>query len=61
MSTRSELLDLERRFWSATGDPDLWRDRFADDGMVVLEKGLMDKATVMSDPGGHGTLGRVLD
>jgi hypothetical protein len=48
MSTRSELLDLEHRFWSATGDPDFWRERFADDGVVVLEMGMMDKATVMS-------------
>jgi hypothetical protein len=44
-----ELLALERRFWEAGGDPDFYRERFADDGRCVFGSGTMDKdATVAS-------------
>lgn len=44
------LVDLEERFWlEGGGNPDFWRAHFADDGIVALPFGLMDKdATVQA-------------
>lgn len=41
---RDELVALEERFWlEGGGNPDLWRSHFADDGVVALPFGIMDK------------------
>jgi hypothetical protein len=42
---RAALVDLERRFWlQGAGAPDFWRTHFADDGLVALPLGIMDKS-----------------
>jgi hypothetical protein len=42
-----ELLELERGFWAVTGDADVYRARFAEDGICVFGFGMLDKqATV---------------
>lgn len=39
-----EVLELERRFWTeGGGSPAFWRAHFADDGIVALGMGPMDK------------------
>lgn len=45
-----ELIGLEERFWlEGGGNPDFWQDHFADDGVVALPFGVMDKdATVQA-------------
>jgi hypothetical protein len=44
-----DLLELERGFWGAAGDPDFYRRRFADAGRCVFGFGTLDKdATVAS-------------
>ena len=43
----SEIVGLERRFWEAADDPDFYRERFADEGIVALERGLLDKPAVL--------------
>lgn len=48
MSLLDELLPIERRFWAAGGDPDFYRDHFADDGRCVFGPGIMDKDTVVA-------------
>ena len=41
---RGAILALEQRFWfEGGGDPAFWREHFADDGVVALRFGLMDK------------------
>jgi hypothetical protein len=41
---RDEVLKLEERFWlQGGGDPDFWRTHFAEDGVVALPFGLLDK------------------
>ncbi|MFZ0625537.1 MAG: nuclear transport factor 2 family protein [Acidimicrobiia bacterium] len=50
-----DLIELERRFWERAGDAEFWHRHFADDGVIVLPSGHMDKATVVgiqanSDP-----------
>jgi hypothetical protein len=43
-SIRDELVALEERFWlEGGGSPDFWRSHFADDGVVALPFGIMDK------------------
>lgn len=48
-----ELVDLEERFWiEGGGSPDFWQAHFADDGVVALPFGIMDKdATVQAMSG----------
>ena len=42
---RDELVALEERFWlEGGGNPDFWRAHFADDGVVALPFGIMDKS-----------------
>ena len=44
-----EAEELERRFWSAAGDPAFYREHFADEGRCVFFFGVLDKdATVAS-------------
>jgi hypothetical protein len=44
-----DLLELERGFWGAAGDPGFYRRWFADDGRCVFGFGTLDKeATVDS-------------
>lgn len=52
MSLREQLLELEKRFWDASGDPGFWREHFDEDGVIALSMGLMDKDTVVSAQGG---------
>jgi hypothetical protein len=40
----AELVELEKRFWiEGGGRPGFWQAHFADDGVVVLPIGIMDK------------------
>jgi hypothetical protein len=44
-SIRDELVALEERFWlEGGGNSELWRTHFADDGVVALPFGIMDKS-----------------
>jgi hypothetical protein len=47
MSLREELIALERRFWESAGDPDFYRERFADDGVMAFHFGVMMKPDVV--------------
>jgi hypothetical protein len=41
---RDGLVDLEERFWlEGGGNPSFWRRHLADDGLVALPLGIMDK------------------
>lgn len=52
----AEVLDLERQFWLIGGvRPAFWQEHFADDGIIALPMGIMDKAqtvAVMGESGG---------
>lgn len=43
----NELLELENGFWGAAGAPGFYQANFAQDGVIVLAMGIMDKAQVM--------------
>ena len=44
-----EILELEWRFWTeGGGSAAFWGAHFADDGIVALEMGLLDKSDTMS-------------
>lgn len=43
----STILDLERRFWAAAGDPDFYREWLADDGVMAFHIGVLDKGAVV--------------
>jgi hypothetical protein len=47
MSLHTELRELEERFWGAAGDAEFWNEHFADEGVIALAMGLMDKRTVV--------------
>ena len=47
MSIESELLEVEQRFWQASGDPDFWAEHFNDEGVVGLPIGLMNKESTL--------------
>jgi hypothetical protein len=49
---RDALIDLEKRFWRAAGDPGFYRDHFADDGMMAFPIGLMSKPEVVAATSG---------
>lgn len=43
-----ELIDLEERFWlQGGGNPDFWSTHFAEEGVVALPFGIMDKNGTM--------------
>lgn len=47
-SRRDELVALEERFWlEGGGNPGFWRSHFAEDGVVALPFGIMDKNQTM--------------
>lgn len=48
-----DALVVERRFWTeGGGNPEFWREHFADGGLVVLPMGVLDKqATVAAMAG----------
>jgi hypothetical protein len=46
---RRDVVDLERRFWTeGGGNPTFWSEHFADDGVVALPMGVLDKAQTMA-------------
>jgi hypothetical protein len=47
MSVREELIELEGAFWRAGGDPGFYRDRFADDGVMAFNVGIMTKHQIL--------------
>jgi hypothetical protein len=47
MSIEDTVLDLEGRFWMAAGDPDFYRENFADDGVMAFHIGVMGKEDVV--------------
>ena len=47
MSLETELLDIEHRFWEASGDPHFWQDHFNEEGVIALTLGVMDKRSVL--------------
>jgi hypothetical protein len=48
MDMRDELIELERDFWGAAGDPEHYELRFADDGIMAFDVGVMDKPAVLA-------------
>lgn len=48
MSVHTDLRELEERFWRAGGDPEFWDRSFAEDGVIALATGLMDKHAVVA-------------
>jgi hypothetical protein len=42
-----ELLELERRFWHAGGDPGFYERHVADDGRCVFGMGILDKPATL--------------
>jgi Domain of unknown function (DUF4440) len=38
----SQLVEIERAFWAASGDPEFYRGHLAKDGMIVLAEGATD-------------------
>lgn len=48
MGTRDELIGLEREFWGAAGKPEHYERRFADDGVMAFDVGVMDKPAVLA-------------
>lgn len=43
MALLDELIELERGFWEATGNPDYYRQHMADEGLAVFSMGVMRK------------------
>ncbi len=43
----TELIELERGFWRATGSGDYYREHMAADGLCVLPAGVLDKNTTV--------------
>ncbi len=54
MDLEETLLDLERQFWQAAGDPDFYRGGFADDGVMAFHVGIMNKAEILRSMDGAG-------
>jgi hypothetical protein len=52
---KDEIIQLEKSFWERANDPDFFRERFADDGLAIMEPsgGYFDKdqAIEMSSKG----------
>jgi hypothetical protein len=48
VSLLDDLLDLERRFWGAGGDPAFYREHFAENGRCVFGIGILDKAATLT-------------
>jgi hypothetical protein len=46
-----DVLDVERSFWTSSGDQDFYRSHVADEGLFVLSMGVMDKAAVIEAMG----------
>lgn len=46
-TVEDQVLELEHRFWKAAGDPQFYRDRFADDGVMAFHVGVMGKDEVV--------------
>ena len=47
MALHEELLELEHGFWDAAGDGDFYRRHMAEDGLLLIPFGILDKeATV---------------
>lgn len=42
------LIELERRFWDAAGDPDFYQTHLADDAVMAFHIGVMDKPAVVA-------------
>lgn len=48
MSTKADILAIERGFWTHADDPRYFEDHYADDGMTVLEPmGVIGKETAV--------------
>ncbi|HSJ83788.1 MAG TPA: nuclear transport factor 2 family protein [Acidimicrobiia bacterium] len=45
---RHELIALERSFWESAGDPQFYRENFADDGVMAFNIGTMGKDEVVA-------------
>jgi hypothetical protein len=48
VTDNDRLLELESAFWKSAGDPGFSHENFADDGVMALPVGLMNKPQVMS-------------
>lgn len=48
MKVRKQIIDLEKRFWRAAGNPDFYRSKFAEEGVMAFPVGLMGKAEVLA-------------
>jgi hypothetical protein len=47
MQGHDHLVSLEERFWESAGNPDFYRENFADNGVMALPVGLMTKTQVV--------------
>jgi hypothetical protein len=54
MGRREDLVGFERDFWQAAGDPDFYREHFADDGRCVFGVGILDKEATVASMYGAG-------
>lgn len=52
MTPTDDLLELENRFWSASGDRDFWDGNFAQEGLVVVPGQIMEKRAVVDAQSG---------
>lgn len=48
LETLDTLLALEREFWKAAGNPGHYELRFADDGLMAFDVGVMGKPAVLA-------------
>lgn len=46
--TLDTLMELERAFWNAAGKPEHYEHRFAEDGVMAFDVGVMDKPAVVA-------------
>lgn len=46
-----DVTGIEEQFWAAAGDPDFYRSHFADDGLIALAMGVMDKTQTVEAMG----------
>lgn len=52
MPLREELIELEKAFWRAAGDPGFYQEKFADEGVMAFHIGIMTKDAVVDSMAG---------
>jgi hypothetical protein len=54
MGLLEDLVELERGFWNATGDPEYYREHMADEGLAVFSIGVMGKDAAIASTSNAG-------